>query len=208
MAKKITIYTISTCPFSQQEKEYLKAHGFDFEEKNLEQNREWLTEMLAVSNNFAGTPVTKIEDTESGQITVLKGFTKEEFDKVLGIEEKKEEVMLNADLNVSSASKSSDPKTFLQQQPPLSKNVKSSQSSSQNPSFSPPPPPPPPPAPFSQPTNVSSDSSSQNIDDPLKAIMEDLQKVAEGEQNSSSNNISQNNPSQNDLPNIPDFPGK
>lgn len=205
MAKKITIYTISTCPFSQQEKEYLKAHGFDFEEKNLEQNREWLTEMLAVSNNFAGTPVTKIEDTESGQITVLKGFTKEEFDKVLGIEEKKEEVMLNADLNVSSASKSSDPKTFLQQQPPLSKNVESSQSSSQNPSFSSPP---PPPAPFSQPTNVSSDSSSQNIDDPLKAIMEDLQKVAEGEQNSSSNNISQNNPSQNDLPNIPDFPGK
>lgn len=205
MAKKITIYTISTCPFSQQEKEYLKAHGFDFEEKNLEQNREWLTEMLAVSNNFAGTPVTKIEDTESGQITVLKGFTKEEFDKVLGIEEKKEEVMLNADLNVSSASKSSNPKTFLQQQPPLSKNVESSQSSSQNPSFSSPP---PPPAPFSQPTNVSSDSSSQNIDDPLKAIMEDLQKVAEGEQNSSSNNISQNNPSQNDLPNIPDFPGK
>jgi len=43
--------------------------------------------MLAVSNNFAGTPVTKIEK-EDGQISVLKGFTKEEFDKVLGFEEK------------------------------------------------------------------------------------------------------------------------
>jgi len=84
MVKKITVYTISSCPFSQQEKDYLKANNLPFEEKNLEQNREWLTEMLTVSNNFAGTPVTKIED-ENGQITILKGFTKEEFDKVLGL---------------------------------------------------------------------------------------------------------------------------
>ena len=54
-----------------------------FEEKNLEQNKEFLTEMLAVSNNFAGTPVTKIEK-DDGQISILKGFTKEEFDQALG----------------------------------------------------------------------------------------------------------------------------
>jgi len=84
---KITIYTIADCLFCKQEKEYLNSHSLPFEEKSLEANKEFLTEMLAVSNNFAGTPVTKIEK-EDGQISVLKGFTKEEFDKVLGFEEK------------------------------------------------------------------------------------------------------------------------
>jgi glutaredoxin-like protein NrdH len=81
---KITIYTITDCQFSKQEKEYLSAHGIAFEEKNLETNREFLTEMLAVGSNFAGTPVTKIEK-DDGQIAVLKGFTAAEFDKTLGI---------------------------------------------------------------------------------------------------------------------------
>lgn len=80
---KITLYTITDCPFSKQEKEYLSSHTLTFEEKNLETNREFLTEMLAVSNNFAGTPVTKVEK-DDGQIAILKGFTKEEFDKLLG----------------------------------------------------------------------------------------------------------------------------
>ncbi|MBI4066894.1 hypothetical protein HY407_00785 [Candidatus Gottesmanbacteria bacterium] len=79
---KITIYTVNDCQFSKQEKEYLQIHNLQFEEKNLETNKDWLTEMLAVSNNFAGTPVTKIEK-DDGQIVVLKGFTKEEFDQTL-----------------------------------------------------------------------------------------------------------------------------
>ncbi len=81
---KITIYTISDCYFSKQEKEYLNSHNFPFEERNLEENRDYLTEMLTISNNFAGTPVTKIEK-DDGQIVVLKGFTKEEFDKTLDV---------------------------------------------------------------------------------------------------------------------------
>lgn len=81
---KITIYTITECAFSKQEKEYLSGHGLTFEEKNLEVNREFLTEMLAVSGNFAGTPVTKIEK-DDGQIVVLKGFTATEFDTALAI---------------------------------------------------------------------------------------------------------------------------
>src|SRR3989338_10845560 len=80
---KVTIYTVSDCKFSQAEKEYLKSINTSFEEKNLESNREYLTEMLNLSNNFAGTPVTKIEK-DDGQIAVLKGFTKEEFDTALG----------------------------------------------------------------------------------------------------------------------------
>ncbi|QQS44691.1 hypothetical protein IPM65_03805 [Candidatus Roizmanbacteria bacterium] len=81
---KITVYTINDCKFSQAEKEYLKKNNVEFEEKNLETNRDFLTEMLAVSNNFAGTPVTKIEK-DSGEPIVLKGFTQEEFDKALGL---------------------------------------------------------------------------------------------------------------------------
>jgi glutaredoxin len=105
MAKKITVYTISSCPFSEQEKNYLKANNLSFEEKNLETNREFLTEMLAVSNNFAGTPLTKIEK-EDGQISVLKGFTKEEFDKELGLTQAKPEpevTMVNAGVKVPPA---------------------------------------------------------------------------------------------------------
>ncbi|MCX6730587.1 MAG: hypothetical protein NTZ55_01960 [Candidatus Roizmanbacteria bacterium] len=80
---KITMYTITECQFSKQEREYLSAHGLTFEEKNLETNREFLSEMLAVGSNFAGTPVTKIEK-DDGQIAVLKGFTATDFDKTLG----------------------------------------------------------------------------------------------------------------------------
>ncbi|MDO8609731.1 MAG: hypothetical protein Q7R95_04230 [bacterium] len=80
---KVTIYTITDCEFSKQEKAYLTTNKIQFEEKNLETNKDWLTEMLAVSNNFAGTPVTKIEK-DDGKIVVLKGFTKEEFDTTLG----------------------------------------------------------------------------------------------------------------------------
>lgn len=81
---KITIYTIKDCAFSKQEKEYLNTNKLVFEEKDLEINKEFLTEMLAISNNFAGTPVTRVEK-DDGTIAVLKGFTKEEFDTTFGL---------------------------------------------------------------------------------------------------------------------------
>jgi len=83
---KITLYTVNDCQFSKQEKDYLTSHQLQFEEKNLELNKEFLTEMLAISDNFAGTPVTKIEK-DDGQSVVLKGFTQAEFDEALGYKE-------------------------------------------------------------------------------------------------------------------------
>ena len=80
---KITLYTIKDCAFSKQEKEYLNTNKLVFEEKDLETNKDFLTEMLAISNNFAGTPVTRVEK-DDGTIAVLKGFTKEEFDTTFG----------------------------------------------------------------------------------------------------------------------------
>ncbi len=81
---KVTIYTINDCKFSQAEKEYLKNNTIAFEEKNLETNRDYLTEMLKVSDNFAGTPVTKVEK-DGGEILILKGFTQDEFAKALNL---------------------------------------------------------------------------------------------------------------------------
>ncbi len=81
---KITVFTITDCYFCKQEKDYLKSHNLPYEERNLEENRDFLTEMLTISNNFAGTPVTKIEK-DDGSIVVLKGFTREEFDETLGL---------------------------------------------------------------------------------------------------------------------------
>ena len=80
---KITVYTIKDCAFSKQEKEYLNTNKLAYEEKNLETNKDFLTEMLAISNNFAGTPVTRVEK-DDGSIAVLKGFTKAEFDTTFG----------------------------------------------------------------------------------------------------------------------------
>lgn len=81
---KITVYTTSECQFSKQEKDYLAANSLTYEEKSLDSNKDFLTEMLAVSSNFAGTPVTRVEK-DDGQIIVLKGFTKEEFDTALNL---------------------------------------------------------------------------------------------------------------------------
>ncbi len=89
---KITIYTITDCQFSKQEKEYLKAHNLPYEEKNLETNKDFLTEMLAISNNFAGTPVTRIEK-DNGVIRVFKGFTKEEFDEFFGFSQPQQQTI-------------------------------------------------------------------------------------------------------------------
>ena len=166
---KITIYTISDCQFSQAEKEYLKKHNLSFEEKNLEQNREWLNEMLALSNNFAGTPVTKIEK-DDGKIEVLKGFTQEEFDQVLGF--KKEESVAQASADVTPPPQSTSAQPITETVPPTQ-----------------PPPPPPNPSP-TQPTpptqtptqtlpvNPVPTTNPPQPADPLSSVLSDLEQKA------------------------------
>ncbi len=81
---KIIVYTINNCPFCEQEKAYLNEHTLLFEEKNVDTNRAYLSEMLAVSDNFTGVPFTIIQKDDGSKVS-LKGFTKEEFDTALGI---------------------------------------------------------------------------------------------------------------------------
>lgn len=202
---KITVYTVSDCQFSQAEKEYLKLHNLPFEEKNLEQNREWLTEMLAVSNNFAGTPVTKIEK-DDGTIVVLKGFTKEEFDKELGLNQP-EVAQVNAQVNVPPPQPAqTQPAVQPPPSPPPSQPAAPAQPVPPPP-VAPPSPTTPPPQSFTQPqptpapTDVNqpptqSQSPNQALDQKLNEILNNLEEKT------------QSNPPSQDLPNIPDFTDK
>jgi glutaredoxin len=201
---KITVYTVSDCQFSKAEKEYLQSHNLPYEEKNLEQNREWLTEMLAVSNNFAGTPVTKIEK-DDGQIIVLKGFTKEEFDQVLGF--KKEEPVAQASANISVTPPVNEPSSPSQPQTP---QPFSPQPPTPEPQTQPTPPPPtpsptqpitpPPPAP-NQEVNPVSTNNPPPSNNPLSSVLSDLEQKANPNQPPPP--PSSNPP--NNIPNIPDF---
>lgn len=82
MDAKITLYTTSTCPFSKAEREYLKSKNLPFEEKTVEGNEANLKEMLQVSDNFAGVPVTMITQANGNKL-LIKGFTKEDFEEEL-----------------------------------------------------------------------------------------------------------------------------
>jgi len=165
---KITIYTVNDCQFSKAEKEYLQAHNLPYEEKNLEANKEYLTEMLTLSNNFAGTPVTKVEK-DNGEISILKGFTKEDFDKLIGVGQPPVAVV-NSTMNVpqDQPTKLSDspmqpPQSTQPPQPPV-----------------PPPPPQPqqPPAdkPIEQPPVDQNQPPKQ--DEALNSVLNNLQEKA------------------------------
>ncbi len=153
---KITVYTITDCQFSKQEKDYLASHNLQYEEKNLETNKEFLTEMLAVSNNFAGTPVTKIEK-DDGQIVVLKGFTKEEFDKNLGF----------------ATTQTPPPQPSSSPQPPKP---------SPPPPQSAPPKPPTPPEPAEPPS--PSVPPTPSVDERLSSVLDNLQSKSNQEETS------------------------
>ncbi len=171
---KVTIYTTSTCPFSQQEKAYLQGKNIAFEEKNLEVNRDFLNELLAVSNNFAGTPVTKI-DKDDGQSVVLKGFTEEEFDNVLG---PAVQVMQQPPAEPTSPPPPTPPpapEPPTTDTPPPTPPVPEPE-----PPVEPPTPPPPTPEPEAPPSPVSEPPKQEQpqqaaAPDPLDAILKDLQ---------------------------------
>lgn len=164
---KITVYTVSNCKFSKQEKEYLQSHNLPFEEKNLETNKDYLKEMLAVSNNFAGTPVTKIEK-DDGEIVVLKGFTQEEFDKALGLTPTAAQVQTPSPAEEKTPPAPPAPPAPQPSQP--RQTVAGSPAPTMPPSTSPSQTPPPPPSPTTpttppapQPTGQQSQPASPNL---------------------------------------------
>lgn len=162
---KITLYTITDCEFCKQEKEYLQSHNLPFEEKNLEKNKEWLTEMLAVSNNFAGTPVTKVEK-DDGSIAVLKGFTKEEFDQTLGFAQAATATPTPPKAEEPAAPPAETPVPPPVETPPPVEVPPTETPATPPPAETPTPPPAEPPA---------APSQNQEANDALNSILQDLQ---------------------------------
>lgn len=78
---KILMYTTTACQFCKAQKEYLDKEGLKYEEKNVEEDTAALKEMLNISDNFAGVPVTLLEGPKGKKI--VKGFTQDEFIKEL-----------------------------------------------------------------------------------------------------------------------------
>lgn len=193
---KITVFTIPDCQFSKQEKDYLTANKLTFEEKNLEANREFLTEMMTLSNNFAGTPVTKVEK-DDGQIAVLKGFTKEEFDKTFGLTPAEPAMAeMNAQVNAPSPTPVPQPPEPPKAPEPLPSDSSSVVPTKEEAPAKEEPTPEPAPQPPVQPTEPP------KTDDQLKSVLADL------EQKSSEPAAPQSPPpptSSSNLPNIPDF---
>ncbi|MFA6005856.1 MAG: glutaredoxin family protein [Patescibacteria group bacterium] len=77
---KATVYVITDCPYCKAEKDFLASRGVAFVEKNVETDEASLKEMLSLSDNFAGVPVTVLEGTDGKKI-VVKGFTQTDFEE-------------------------------------------------------------------------------------------------------------------------------
>ena len=61
MEKRVIIYTETTCPFCLQVKEYLREKGFEYQEKDVQEDREVREELIDISGQ-QGVPVIVIND--------------------------------------------------------------------------------------------------------------------------------------------------
>jgi glutaredoxin-like YruB-family protein len=78
MAKKVMVYSTSTCPFCVRAKQFLKDNNIEFTNYDVGTDQAKAQEMMKKSGQM-GVPVLDIE----GQIIV--GFDKERIKEVMGI---------------------------------------------------------------------------------------------------------------------------
>ncbi|MBI2208975.1 glutathione S-transferase N-terminal domain-containing protein [Candidatus Woesearchaeota archaeon] len=77
-AKKVKIYTTSTCPWCMKTKEFFKENKVKYEEVNVGSNEEARNEMFQKSGQL-GVPVVDANGT------IIVGFDKDALKKALGI---------------------------------------------------------------------------------------------------------------------------
>ncbi|MDD5669939.1 MAG: glutaredoxin family protein [Candidatus Omnitrophica bacterium] len=78
MAKKVLVYSTSTCPYCKMVKQFLKENAIEFTDFDVALDHQKAEEMVAKSGQM-GVPVLDIE----GEIIV--GFDREAIKKALGI---------------------------------------------------------------------------------------------------------------------------
>lgn len=81
--QKITIYSTTTCPYCQMEKQYLQQKGVTFEEFLVDHDPAKAEEMIKKSGQM-GVPVTVVATT-NGHEEIIVGFDKPKIDQLLGI---------------------------------------------------------------------------------------------------------------------------
>lgn len=79
---QITLYATSTCPYSQQERQYLDGLRLVYATVVLDQEQVRMPEFLTASGGFCAVPVTVIV-ADDGNKRVVKGYNKEELEKAL-----------------------------------------------------------------------------------------------------------------------------
>ena len=72
---KVTVYTSNTCPYCTMAKDYLKEREVDFEEKNVQTDKEARSELMAMG--YTGVPVICIDDEQ------IVCFDKNRLDELL-----------------------------------------------------------------------------------------------------------------------------
>lgn len=78
MAKSITVYSTSTCPFCIRVKQFLKDNNIQFTDYDVGSDEAKAQDMIKRSGQM-GVPVIDIDGT------IIIGFDKEKIKEVLGI---------------------------------------------------------------------------------------------------------------------------
>jgi glutaredoxin-like YruB-family protein len=73
----VIIYTTSACPYCKVAKEYFQTRNISYQEKNVEQDNDMLTEMIERSGQMS-VPVIEVHST------MLIGFDKQHLDELIG----------------------------------------------------------------------------------------------------------------------------
>lgn len=73
----VKVYSITTCPWCDKVKKYLKSKNVAFEERNIELNEEWRNECYKISGDLI-VPVTTPNDKD-----FVVSFDKAKLDALL-----------------------------------------------------------------------------------------------------------------------------
>lgn len=73
--KNVTVYSSDTCGYCTLAKDFLKAKGVEFVEKNISRDAEARQHLIA--NGFMGVPVIYVDDQ------VIQGFDKAKLESLL-----------------------------------------------------------------------------------------------------------------------------
>ena len=80
---QVKIYSTQTCPFCKMEKEYLDAHGINYENIFIDEDTQAAKELMSLEGQF-GVPFT-VFTKEDGSKETLLGFDKVEINRILNI---------------------------------------------------------------------------------------------------------------------------